>query len=475
MHTHLIGSHMKYIIIATRQADAIDKIRSSFTVSSEIKLVKSVDAILSLLSGRRYDIVFIDIHLLGPKPSPAHYAETIQSFKKYFPTIEIVVMTPRESIREAVKAVKSGASDYVTYPVDPEEVRYVVDCIRSSMIVQSELDYLRGKFWHADSLEFVHTRNELMKQVYEKIRSVAPTKATVLVCGETGTGKGLIASLIHRHSNREDGRFISVHCGAIPDTLLESELFGHEKGAFTGAVKRKLGKFEIARGGTIFLDEIGTISASAQIKLLQILQDGMFTRVGGEDSLQTDARVIAATNADLKTMSENGAYRRDLYYRLNVFPIEIPPLRERIEDIAHLAGLLLKRFNAEMSKQIQSIHPEVTAAMQRYTWPGNIRELQNLMERAYILETSAQLTPASFPAELFEGGSKAAPLPADTAVQLAEARRRAVDDFERQYIRHLLDRNRGKINKSAEEAGITSRQLHKLMARYGFRKEDFKS
>ncbi len=467
--------HMKYIIIATRRPDTIDAIRSSFMITSEIQIVKTVDSVLSLLSNRRHDLIFIDINLLGGKASPTDYSKTIQLFKNYFPSIGIIVITPRESIREAVIAVKSGADDYVTLPIDAEEVRYIVDCISSDMIVQSELDYLRDKFWHADSLELVHTRNDAMKQVYAKIRSVAPTKATVLLCGETGTGKGLIASLIHRHSNRDQERFISVHCGAIPDTLLESELFGHEKGAFTGAVKRKLGKFEIARGGSIFLDEIGTISPSAQIKLLQVLQDQTFTRVGGEDNLQTDARVIAATNADLKKMTESGAYRRDLYYRLNVFPIEIPPLRKRLEDIEHLAGVLLKRLNREMRKQITGLHPEVIAAMKRYAWPGNIRELQNVMERAYILETGTRLTPQSFPAELFADEIRVDLQPLDQNIPLAEARRRVVEGFERGYIQDLLARNHGRINKSAAEAGITSRQLHKLMTRYGFRKEDFKA
>jgi transcriptional regulator with PAS, ATPase and Fis domain len=313
-----------------------------------------------------------------------------------------------------------------------------------------------------------------MREVYKKIRAVAPTKATVLLMGETGTGKGLLARMIHRHSHRSDAPFISVHCGAIPDTLLESELFGHEKGAFTGAVRRKPGKFEMARGGTIFLDEIGTISPPAQVKMLQVLQDGTFSRVGGEDVLQTDARVIAATNADLSEMSNNGEFRKDLYYRLNVFAVEIPPLRDRVEDIPYLIEVFLKKLNQKYGKNIPAVHSQVVQALKNYPWPGNIRELENLMERAYILETAPLLTSDGFPAELFESGCTAAVLPVNAHLSLAEARRRAIENFERLYLRELFSRNKGRVNSAAQDAGISARQLNKLMVKYGIQKESFK-
>jgi transcriptional regulator with PAS, ATPase and Fis domain len=280
--------------------------------------------------------------------------------------------------------------------------------------------------------------------------------------------------MVHIHSNRCDDPFISVHCGAIPDTLLESELFGHEKGAFTGAVRQKPGKFELARTGTIFLDEIGTITSTAQIKLLQVLQDGTFSRVGGDTELQTDARVIAATNADLSGMCERGEFRKDLYYRLNVFPVEIPPLRERVEDIAHIVEVFLSKLKQRHEKSIHSVHPLVLQAFRNYDWPGNIRELENLMERGCILETSNILTPESFPAGLFESGDMQAVLPVQAHLTLAEARRHAVDDFERQYLKELFTRSKGRVNQAAEYAGISSRQLNKLMVKYGIQKEDFK-
>jgi len=378
-------------------------------------------------------------------------------------------------IREAVMAVKAGASNYLTYPINPDEVKYVTESVQESLIMQSELDYLRDQSWQADSLEFVQTESTVMKKVLDKVRSVAPTKSTVLLIGETGTGKGVLAKLIHRHSNRRDAPFISVHCGAIPDTLLESELFGHEKGSFTGAVRRKLGKFEIAKGGTIFLDEIGTITPSAQIKLLQILQDRTFQRVGGEETIEADVRIIAATNTDLKKMCDQGQFRKDLYYRLYVFPIELPPLRERAGDIPHLVEVFLKKMNKFDQKEIHDIHPQVLEAFKSYSWPGNIRELENLMERAYILETSFVLTPESFPGELFDSEAPSASVSVDACLSLAEMRGKGIEDIERHYLKELLTENRGKIKDSATAAGITTRQLHKLMKKYGIRKEEFKA
>jgi transcriptional regulator with GAF, ATPase, and Fis domain len=313
-----------------------------------------------------------------------------------------------------------------------------------------------------------------MKGVFSKIRSVSPTKSTVLLLGETGTGKSMMAKLIYQHSNRRDAQFISVHCGAIPDTLLESELFGHEKGAFTGAVRRKLGKFEIAKGGTIFLDEIGTITSTAQIKLLQILQDGTFQRVGGEETLKADTRVIAASNVDLKQMCDEGQFRKDLYYRLNVFPIEIPPLRERIEDVVNLSFTILRKLNRFASKEIIDIHPSVIDAFLAYDWPGNIRELENLIERAHILESSSILTQDSFPNDLFNSRSSPVIIPTRNSMTLSEARQRGLEEIERNYLKDVLTRSKGRISDSAAKAGISTRQLNKLMNKYGLKKEIFK-
>lgn len=467
---------MKNILVASADADACKVIRSCFS-ESRVDVVSDRDACFDRFHRRTYEFVFVDLHLLrgGPvKNGYNDYREALQPFWQAFPNAEIIVLSSPEMIRESVNAVKAGASNYLTYPINRDEVKYVVESISESVRIQSELDYLRNRFWQDDSLEVIRTHNPAMKKVLEKVRSVAPTKATVLLIGETGTGKGVIARLIHRHSARGERQFIAVHCGAIPETLLESELFGHEKGAFTGAVKRKLGKFEIAQGGTLFLDEIGTVTASAQIRLLQVLQDRTFQRVGGESVIDADVRIIAASNVDLKAMSESGVFRQDLYYRLNVFPIEIPTLRERTEDIPILTEIFIKRLNKLYVKQIRGVHPQVQDAFKRYSWPGNIRELENLIERAYILETATLLRPESLPRDLFSGGSAGAGVPVDISLTLAQVRRQGIEAIERYYLKELLALNAGRINATAANAGISSRQLRKLLAKYEIHKQDFK-
>jgi DNA-binding NtrC family response regulator len=466
---------MKSILVTTAEQQTVQTIRSCFQTNYRVDSAATKLRALELLSDKRYDLLFIELDIFLASISDEDYKEALRPFWQLYPTIEIIVMAPQNQIRKAIKAVKAGASDYLPYPIDPEEVKYITEGITESIMQQSELNYLRDHFWNVDSLELVQTKSPNMKKVFDNIRSVAPTKSTVLLIGDTGTGKSVLAKLIHQHSNRRDAQFISVHCGAIPDTLVESELFGHEKGAFTGAIKRKLGRFEIAKGGTIFLDEIGTITPSAQIKLLQVLQDGTFQRVGGEEILKTDVRVIAATNADLKKMCDEGQYRKDLYYRLNVFPIEIPPLRERIEDIPLFIETFLRNLNNFSLKKIHLTHPQVLEALSRYSWPGNIRELENLIERAYILEASDELTPESFPNELFESDANPVFIPSSGNLTLSQVRQRGVEDIERNYLKNVLSRHKGKIAESAEVAGISSRQLNKLMNKYGIRKEDFKN
>jgi DNA-binding NtrC family response regulator len=462
------------LLISIRSSDGV-KIRSAFKGKLRLKTVPDAAAALSALDQARYDLIFADIDPLMEHAQYSSVEGVLQDFKRKASTSEVVVMTLPEDIHQAVKWVKAGAFDMITYPLTQEQVRLAVDTIASSHLRQSELDYLRTQFWRSDAADVVRTKSDAMAEVFKKIQSVAPTKTTVLLAGETGTGKTVLAKLIHQHSNRQDAQFISVHCGAIPDTLIESELFGHEKGAFTGAVRKKMGKFELADGGTIFLDEIGTLTPSAQIKLLQVLQDGTYSRIGSEETAHTNARVLAATNEDLKTLCDQGGYRKDLYYRLNVFPIQIPPLRERIEDLPDLMEQFLVHLNREFQKRITGVHPEVINGLSSYDWPGNVRELENLVERAYILENSSILTPESFPLELFEDHGSSAVLPVDSHMALADARKQAIENFERQYLKTLLARNKGKINISAKEAGISTRQLHKLMCKYDIRKETFKT
>ena len=338
----------------------------------------------------------------------------------------------------------------------------------------TETESVQDNFWNQDVLREVHTRSPRMLQTFEKVKSVASTKTTVLLLGDTGVGKGLVAKLIHQHSSRKDAAFVHVHCGALPETLVESELFGYEKGAFTGAAKRKLGRFDNAQKGTIFLDEINTISGTMQIKLLQVLQERVFQRVGGESPIEADVRVIAASNSDLQQLCDEGLFRKDLYYRLSVFPLEIPSLQQRFEDIPDWVNYLIEWFNKLYFKEIKDADPLVVKALQKYSWPGNIRELENVIERAYILETTSTLRAENFPQELFTDINNTAEVELDISLPLAEVRRKSLDYLERQYLKEVMTKHQGRINRASETAGVTTRQLHKLLSKYGIRKEEFK-
>lgn len=476
---------MARIVAATTDQDALATVSRVFTDMGRVEAVTDLHGLQQKARQQEHracELVFVDAALLrAAAPPPAggngrpDWRTALQEFRRAFPYAAIIVLSCQENVRDAVDAVRSGADNYLTCPLNADELLYVVESLRESTRLESELDYLRDSFWRAESSRQVESRSQAMRQVFEKIRMCAPTSALVLLSGETGTGKNVMARLIHSHSPRAGKQFISVHCGAIPDTLIESELFGHEKGAFTGAVKRKLGKFELAHGGTIFLDEVGSITHAAQIRLLQVLQERTFQRVGGESTLETDARIIAASNEDLKALTKSGHFRSDLFYRLNVFPIEIPPLRERKEDIPLLVRHFLQDFKSKYGKDIRDTHPLVQDALQEYEWPGNVRELQNLLERAFILENSHILTPESFPQDLFSAGAPAACLPLNTSLTLAQFREVAKENAERQYLKELLADNQGRINNSAQQAGISTRQLHKLLTKYGIRKEEYKN
>ncbi len=469
---------MQSILVAHRDQNITEKIKGYLKKKYAIKTALSIESCLETFAKQRFDFTFLDLAFFNTdldSSAAKGFRQVLKSFWRVFPSAHIIIMSEQDKIRDAVKIVKAGASDYLTTPINEAELLYILESNYESSLVQHELDYLRDHFWQDDSLDIVRTMSEKMRATFEKVKYVAETKTTVLLTGETGVGKGVIARLLHRHSDRFQQPFIHVHCGAIAENLVESELFGHEKGAFTGAIKRKLGRFEIAGGGTIFLDEIGTVTSSTQIKLLQVLQDNIFQRVGGESDIQSNARVIAATNHDLKKLVDADEFRNDLYYRLAVFPIEIPPLRERINDIPLLLAFFLNKLNGVYLKDINEVHPLVSEALQEYHWPGNIREFENLIERAYILEHSSILTPESFPQELFDLDKPEAKVLLDTNLTLSEARKQSIEQVERQYLKELLSIHHGRINKTAEAAGITPRQLHKLLSKHQIQKELYKN
>lgn len=465
-------------MLASKRRQVISGLNKFLRDTFSLEKVASFADCLAMLRQKRHDICLLDLNLIvktGQLPESTEITSKLQNIIEAAAEIPLVVLADANQLRTAVQAVKAGALDYLCHPIAKQEIDLVLHNLSERLAIRSELEYLRSHFWKAEAEDLVRTSSSTMRSVYESIEAVAPTKANILINGDTGTGKSLLAKLIHLHSNRATEAFVSVHCGSMPDSLVESELFGHEKGAFTGAERRKLGRFQVADGGTIFLDEVGTITPNAQIKLLQVLQEGSFTRVGGEQEISVDVRVIAASNEDLKKKAENGRFRKDLFYRLNVFPLELPELKNRRQDIPYLADHFLKKLNQKYGKDIKKVSANVLNAFQGYDWPGNIRELENLMERAYILETGKLLSSISFPTELM------AITPQDSSpdqdlgdVTLAEVRKRAVEEVEYRYLAKILEEHKGRIESCAKHAGVTTRQFHNLLTKYGLKSKDYR-
>jgi DNA-binding NtrC family response regulator len=439
-----------------------------------VEVSENLDSIGLEADAGSVEYLYIDVATLRTLGEPDNPGANLLKLRKALGGAQVVVLSPQSEIREAIDYVREGASDYLTYPIVQEEVQLVRESIERRERMSSELRYFRDQSLDTESVGSIFSRAESMKAALRKIRQVAPTRSTVLLTGETGTGKSFLAKIIHQNSTRSRQQFVNVHCGAIPDALLESELFGHERGAFTGADRRKLGKFEIAHGGTIFLDEIATITPAMQVKLLSVLQERSIQRVGGEHDIEIDVRILVATNINLEQMTADGEFRPDLFFRLNVFPIEIPPLRDRREDLPDFVEMFLERFRLFHQKSIHGVHPAVMEAFAEYEWPGNVRELENLLERAFILEVSHHLTPESFPDELFRKQAIGR-VPVDTDSSLAAVRQNAAEHAERVYLEEQLSVHRGRIDATASAAGITTRQLHKLMAKHGLKKEHFKT
>lgn len=306
----------------------------------------------------------------------------------------------------------------------------------------------------------------------ELVEKVADTDSSVVIEGETGTGKELIAKCLHRNSPRRSQPFLPINCGALPEHLLESELFGHERGAFTGAYTKKIGLLECAQGGTVLLDEISTLSPNLQVKLLRVLQERQVRRVGGQETIDIDIRVISATNENLEESATRGTFRKDLYYRLNVITISLPPLRERVEDTPLLAEHFLEVLNKERQKSVERISKEAMDILQGYDWPGNVRELQNVIDRAFSLTDSGMITPSDLPAHLVRRGM--AVLPIDTQWPFKQAQKVYIEPFEREYLTKLLMECRGNVSRSAKRAGLDRSSFQRLMKKYGIQSEDYR-
>ncbi len=390
--------------------------------------------------------------------------ELLKLVKQRRPDLQVIIMTAFGTIETAVEAMREGAYHYILKPFHNEELKLVVKRALEMSELVTEKSLLSQELSHRLGFEEFVCASGPMKKVASLAEQVAPTRTTVLVQGESGTGKELVARFIHRKSPRSKRSFVAVNCGALTETLLESELFGHEKGAFTGAVSRKKGRFELADNGTLFLDEISNTSEALQIRLLRVLQEQTFERLGGTTPIKVDVRIIAASNQNLRRLVETGAFREDLFYRLNVFVIDIPPLREREDDILPLAEHFLHVFTAEIGKQIRAFSPEVEECLKRYRWPGNVRELKNVIERAVVVCNTGEISIDDLPAELrAKGPSAAAKLPVDFSKPLPQI----VEDYERELIREALKRAGGVQARAARILGISPASLQYKLGKYG--------
>ena len=398
----------------------------------------------------------------------------LREAKRIHPQALVVMITGFASVDSCVEAIRAGAYDYIPKPFTATQLQIVVGRAAKQIELQRDNERLRGELRGLYSLENVIGTSEAMQKLVALVLRVAPTEASVFISGESGTGKELIARGIHLHSRRADQPFVAVNCAAFPENLLESELFGHEKGAFTGADSQKRGLVEFASGGTFFLDEICEMSQELQAKLLRVLQERTIRRVGGEAEIPVDIRVIAATNRDPEEAVESGVLRQDLYFRLNVVPIRVPPLRERRDDVPLLAQHFLRRYAVQYERDGAvplRLSPEAVEALIAYDWPGNVRELQNVMERVVSLASPGQeIRVADLPAEIRRGASSTVASSRPYVDRpFHEAKEAAIREFERAYLEALLTRTGGNISRAAREARIDRKTIHRLIAKYGIR------
>lgn len=421
----------------------------------EVDTAENADAALKLFEKGKYSLILLDIKMPGMSGM-----DLLVKLKEYDPDAIIILITAYASVSSAVKALKSGAYDYITKPIDPDELSHIVE----KALYQKDLEHENVKL--KESIDEITKPDNLigeshqMKEIYSLINTVAQTDTTVLILGESGTGKELVAKAIHLNSKRKYFPLVTVNCGALPESLLESELFGHEKGAFTGAHYRRKGKFEMANGGTIFLDEIGTISNKVQVELLRVIETKQFTRVGGSETITSDFRVIAATNENLEELVKEGKFREDLFYRLNVFTIHIPPLRERIEDIPLLANYFLKKFTTSMNKKVSGISDEAMSFLLKYKWPGNVRELENAIERAVVVCRNDKIQLDDLPFRISSNSL------------YSEVEDKSLSEVEKRHIALVLQENNWNISKSAEDLKIDRVTLYNKIKKYGLRKPE---
>lgn len=413
-----------------------------------VECAENANKALSLIEKQSFDIILADIKMPGMDG-----LEMMRRIKQIIPESIIIVMTAFATVDTAVKALKDGAFDYVTKPFDPDDLSHLIRNASKQVTLSEENENLKKKVVSLENVEDLIGRSEPMQKVLKDIESVAQSNSSVVITGESGTGKELVARAIHANSPRKFFPLVSVHCGALTESLLESELFGHEKGSFTGAMYNRKGRFEMADNGTIFLDEIGTISQKMQIDLLRVLETKQFTRVGGNKEISSDFRVICATNRNLKSMVESGSFREDLYYRLNVVNIFVPPLRERIEDIPLLVDYFIKKYCTSMNRPPVAIDASALKRLEEFSFPGNVRELENMIERAIVVGNGKKITLKDLPLEKTSISSSL----------------ESLDDLERKHIEMILNKYDWNISRAAKALKVDRVTLYNKISKYGFK------
>lgn len=406
---------------------------------------------LEKIRAQKWNVLLVDL-----KMPDISGLEVLRQARKMQPDASVVIITAYATVDTAIQAMKDGAYDYVVKPFDPDEISALIKRIVEHQDLVDENIFLRRQLTQKYTFQDIIGKSPKMQEVFELVRTVASTKSTVLICGESGTGKELIARAIHQLSPRSREPFVAISCGALTETLLESELFGHERGAFTGATERKKGRFELADKGTVFLDEVGDIGAKSQLDLLRVLEEREFRRVGGQESIKVDVRIVAATNKDLRKLANEGKFREDLFYRINVIAVHLPPLRERKEDIPLLCEHFLHKYNVENNKKIKRISEDALRALLEYDWPGNARELEHAIEHAVAVEKDNFISVASLPTAFSTAATPAKTFSAD----------RTLDEMEKEYILHVLNRHQWNIQKVAGILSIDRGTLYNKIKKH---------
>ncbi|TFH00959.1 MAG: sigma-54-dependent Fis family transcriptional regulator [Calditrichales bacterium] len=428
------------ILIVDDEVDVLELMSELFESRGYIPLTATngVEA-LKIVREDEPDMVISDIRM-----PDMDGMQLLEILSKSYPNIPVIMVTAHGTIETAVEAIKMGARDYVLKPLRLDEILTKVETIAQLKNLEKENEYLKSRLANRFNIKNIIGKSSKMNELFKLIHDVAPTSTTVLIQGENGTGKELIANAIHYNSPHVNKPFIKLNCAVLAETLLESELFGHVKGAFTGAIKDKIGRFELANHGTLFLDEIGEISQNMQVKLLRVLQEGEFEKVGGTETIKVDVRIIAATNQNLQEKIKNGSFRQDLFYRLNVIPLVVPPLSERKDDIELLVTHFLEKFDEVYKKNIVKINQDVLRAFENYEWPGNIRELENYMERAIVLNKTGSLTLLDFPEAISHKQKSVIEYNEEDGLVSA------IEVYEKELILSELDKNRGNKAKTAQ-------------------------